>query len=67
MPRVVTPELHTEIESPPRAGEEGSGSARPVWVRPVLTSHGDLRQLTMGATPGTTESGPGGFVFHNPI
>ena len=27
------------------------------WTKPVLTVYGDVRQLTMGPTPGTGESG----------
>lgn len=40
--------------SPPRAPK------RP-WMRPRLTAFGDLRSLTMGASPGVGESGGAGI------
>lgn len=35
---------------------------RPKWSRPRLVDHGDVRELTLGATSGNFESGvPGTF------
>ncbi|MBZ0090445.1 MAG: lasso RiPP family leader peptide-containing protein [Thermoanaerobaculia bacterium] len=39
------------------------GRPRTRWSKPLLTAHGDLRELTMGITPDIGESGPGGNVY----
>lgn len=44
----------TEAEKSPTPD---SPPAAPAWERPRLVVHGDLRQLTMGPTPGQQESG----------
>lgn len=44
----------------PAAGNPPDGMpapARPVWSRPLLTVHGDLRELTMGQSLPSGESG----------
>ena len=44
----------TEAEKSPTPD---SPPAAPAWERPRLVVHGDLRQLTMGGSPGLNESG----------
>jgi hypothetical protein len=45
------------VSAPELAPAEGPLSRRPLWARPTLVVHGDLRELTMGPTPGQGESG----------
>lgn len=48
----------------PQPSSEPDASMRPAsaWIKPVLSVYGDVRQLTMGPTPGVGESGgPGTF------
>ena len=54
MPIRLQGQPHT---TPPVPAEDGAASRSPVWTKPVLSSYGDVRQLTMGPTPGTGESG----------
>lgn len=51
--------------APPEEPATLTGGKLP-WSLPELTLHGDLRGLTMGPTPGTGESGPGGNVWRTP-
>lgn len=53
-------------EAPTRPAAPSSTPARRPrtrWSKPLLTAHGDLRELTMGPTPDVGESGPGGNVY----
>lgn len=38
-----------------------SAEPRPRWQKPQLEVHGDVRQLTMGPTPGVGESANAGI------
>lgn len=42
----------TQAQTEPRVAEP-----RRAWVRPRLEHYGDVRQLTLGPTPGVGESG----------
>ena len=47
-----------DVLETPTAEAPASGRLRsPFWTKPVLTAYGDLRQLTMGTSPATGESG----------
>ena len=49
-------------EDVPTTQQPQSAEPRPRWQKPQLQVYGDVRQLTMGPTPGVGESGgPGTF------
>lgn len=45
------------VSAPELVPAERPPSRRPLWAQPTLVVHGDLRELTMGPTPGGGESG----------
>ena len=51
-----------KASSPPPEGPETPSEPRrrATWTPPRLVAYGDLRELTMGPTPGVGESGPSG-------
>ena len=54
-PQVGVP--HTQPAPGPALTSNASASRAPLWTKPVLSVYGDVRQLTMGLSPGVTESG----------
>ncbi len=42
---------------PATSGGESRAISKPVWTRPALTVYGDVRELTLGPSPGMGESG----------
>lgn len=57
MPRVGPPELQAGSPRPAQTERNVAQCTRRSWARPALTVHGDLRELTMGPSPGLGESG----------
>lgn len=59
MPNRVQPDPLAPADRVAQEGraEVGSSLASPSWQKPVLTVHGDVRELTMGPSPNTGESG----------
>lgn len=64
MNRSPKPRMDGKQPDSPPAGAETARRRR--WERPRLTAYGDLRELTMGGTPGSGESGGGGTMFFPP-
>ncbi|MEO7795193.1 MAG: hypothetical protein ABIV06_10505 [Thermoanaerobaculia bacterium] len=65
----MTPSL-TQVEIPsaqPPSGPElacaGVAPQGTRWTKPILTVYGDVRQLTMGPTPSSGESGNPGTLL----
>lgn len=50
------PKAEAPAASTPSSVQKVVASTRP-WSRPELIVYGDIRQLTMGPTPGVGESG----------
>ncbi len=46
-----------EPESGPAQTSEAAGEPSAAWAKPALNCYGDIRQLTMGISPGILESG----------
>jgi hypothetical protein len=65
MDRVGPPEVQVEPERTPKSADGSGDRTRRTWTRPTLTIHGDLRQLTMGPSPGVGESA-NPLTFRNP-
>lgn len=61
-PKVATP--LAEPDSAPAWTSESSPPQLTPWAKPVLSVYGDVRQLTMGVSPGIGESGHEG-TRHN--
>jgi hypothetical protein len=54
-PKVATPTA--EPDSAPAWTSASSAPEAAPWTKPLLSVYGDVRQLTMGVTPGAGESG----------
>lgn len=59
MPNCAKPELLAQADRAALAerAEAEVRLAPPSWQKPVLTVHGDVRELTMGPSPNSGESG----------
>ncbi len=54
------PKIRNRFDQPasgPARASEAAAALVPHWTKPVLSVYGDVRQLTMGPTPGSGESG----------
>jgi hypothetical protein len=52
---------HSHLVQPGTALDEAARRSS-AWTKPVLVVYGDVRQLTMGPTPGIGESGNPGVL-----
>jgi len=53
----VDSQTETTNQNAPRSGDQDNNGARKQYTPPQLISHGELRSLTLGGSPGSGDSG----------